>query len=72
MDLNFYTARQVSAITGMSVDWLWQQCREGRIAHHKLGSKYRFTADDISALAAQSAVSPTTVQDDLTPVRGAS
>lgn len=70
MDLNFYTARQVSAITGMSIDWIWQQCREGRIQHHKLGSKYRFTADDLSALAAQSAVSPTMLADDLVPVRG--
>jgi excisionase family DNA binding protein len=59
MDLTFYTARQVSAMTGMSIDWIWKQCRDGKIAHHKLGSSVRFTADDVSALAAQSAVSPT-------------
>ena len=70
MDLNFYSARQVSVITGMSIDWIWQQCREGRIQHHKLGSKYRFTADDLSALAKRTAVSPTMVADDLIPVRG--
>jgi excisionase family DNA binding protein len=70
MDLNFYTARQVSAITGMTVDWIWQQCRDGKIAHHKLGDRYRFTADDLSALAAQTAVSPTVLKDDLVPVRG--
>jgi excisionase family DNA binding protein len=69
MAFNFYTAQQVSAITGMSIDWIWQQCREGRIAHHKLGSKYRFTESDLSILAAQSAVSPTVIQDDLVPVR---
>ena len=68
MNLNFYSARQVSEMTGMGVDWIWQQCREGRIQHHKLGSKYRFTADDISALAAQSAVSPV-LENDSIPAR---
>jgi excisionase family DNA binding protein len=69
MDLNFYSAQQAATITGMSVDWIWKQCRDGKIAHHKLGSKYRFTADDLSALAAQSAVSPTMLQDDSVPTR---
>jgi predicted DNA-binding transcriptional regulator AlpA len=69
---NFYSARQVSAITGMSIDWIWQQCREGKIQHHKLGSKYRFTAGDLSALVAQSAVLPTALKDDLAPTRGGS
>jgi Helix-turn-helix domain len=70
MDLNFYSARQVSAITGMSIDWIWQQCREGRIQHHKLGSKYRFTPGDLSALAAATAVLPTVLKNDLVPTRG--
>jgi excisionase family DNA binding protein len=69
MDLNFYSAQQAAEMTGMSVDWIWKQCRDGKIAHHKLGSKYRFTADDLSALAAQSAVSPTMLQDDAVPAR---
>jgi excisionase family DNA binding protein len=69
---NFYSAQQVSEITGMSIDWIWQQCREGKIQHHKLGSKYRFTAGDLSALVAQSAVLPTVLKDDLVPTRGAS
>ena len=69
---NFYSARQVSEITGMSVDWIWQQCREGKIQHHKLGSKYRFTPGDLSALVAQSAVLPTVLKDGLVPTRGGS
>ncbi|HEX7462608.1 MAG TPA: helix-turn-helix domain-containing protein [Dermatophilaceae bacterium] len=66
------SAQQVAAMTGMSVDWIWKQCRDGKIAHHKLGSKYRFTEADLTAMAARSAVAPTVLQDDLVPVRGAS
>jgi predicted DNA-binding transcriptional regulator AlpA len=58
MDLNFYTAQQVSAKTGMSVDWIWRQARMGRIPHHKLGGRYRWTDDDLAVLATQSAVAP--------------
>jgi excisionase family DNA binding protein len=70
MDLNFYTAQQVSSMTGMGLDWLWQQAREGRIPHHKLGGRYRFTAEDMEALKAQTAVTPTDAphDDELIPV----
>jgi excisionase family DNA binding protein len=70
MDLIFYSAAQVSKMTGMSVDWLWRQAREGRIPHHKLGGRYRWTAEDLTTLGAQSAVAPVPAQDDLVPVRG--
>lgn len=59
----FYSAEQVSKMTGMSVDWLWRQAREGRISHHKLGGRYRWTAEDLMTLAAQSAVAPVLAQD---------
>jgi len=36
-------------------DWVWAQCRERKIPHHKLGRSYRFTDGDLKALAAQSA-----------------
>lgn len=72
MTLTFYSAHQAAEMTGMSVDWIWKQCRDGNIAHHKLGSKYRFTDADLAALAAHSAVAPTTVKDDLIPTRGGS
>jgi excisionase family DNA binding protein len=72
MTLTFYSAQQAAEMTGMSVDWIWKQCRDGKIAHHKLGSKYRFTESDLSALAARSAVVPTALQDDLIPTRGTS
>jgi hypothetical protein len=66
----FYSAEQVSKMTGMIVDWLWRQAREYRIPHHKLGGRYRWTAEDLTTLAAQSAVAPVLSQDDLVPVRG--
>lgn len=70
VDMIFYSAEQVSKMTGMSVDWLWRQAREGRISHHKLGGRYRWTAEDLTTLAAQSAVAPVASRDDLVPVRG--
>ena len=70
MDLIFYSAAQVSKMTGMSVNWLWRQAREGRIPHHKLWGRYRWTAEDLTTLGAQSAVAPVASQDDLVPVRG--
>ena len=60
----FYTAQQVSVMTSMSVDWLWQQCREQTIPHHKLGGRYRWTDQDLAALALQSAVAAVVVDDD--------
>ena len=70
MDMIFYSAEQVSKMTGMSVDWLWRQARESRIPHHKLGGRYRWTAEDLTAWGAQSAVASVLAQDDLVPVRG--
>jgi hypothetical protein len=68
MDNSFYTALQVSTMTGMGVDWIWQQARTGRIPHHKpnhgsaapslLGGRYRWTDGDLAALTAQTAVAP--------------
>ena len=58
MAFNFYTAQQVSAMTGMGVDWLWRQARLGKIPHHKFGGRYRWTDDDLAALTAQTAVAP--------------
>jgi excisionase family DNA binding protein len=69
--ITFYSAHDAAKMTGMSVDWIWKQCRDGKIAHHKLGSKYRFTESDLSALAAESAVAPKQ-RDDLVPTRGGS
>lgn len=68
MDLNYYTVKQVSTMTGMSTDWLWKQLREERLPHHRLGGSYRFTASDLQALAAQTAVAAVT--DYLIPLKG--
>lgn len=67
--IQFYTAQQVAEATGMGVDWLWRQARQGKIPHHKLGGRYRWTADDIAQMAEQSAVKPTPDDDDLVPSR---
>jgi excisionase family DNA binding protein len=62
MNLAYYTVEQVSEQTGMSKDWLWQQCRDRKIPHHRLGRTYRFTADDLANLQAATAVAPKAVQ----------
>ena len=46
-------------MTGMGIDWGWRQARENKIPHHKLGGRYRWTAEDLAALAAQTAVAQT-------------
>ena len=56
MDIIFYTAQHVSEMTGLGVDWIWRQARENKIPHHKLGGRYRWTAEDITSLTAQTAV----------------
>jgi predicted DNA-binding transcriptional regulator AlpA len=62
MELNFYTGQQVSSMTGMGIDWIWQQARLGKIPHHKLGGRYRWTDGDLAALTAQTAVAPKTTE----------
>ena len=56
MDIIFYTAEQVSEMTGMGRDWVWRMARDGKIPHHKLGGRYRWTEGDLIALAEQTAV----------------
>jgi len=68
MDIIFFTAQQVSEMTGLGVDWIWRQARENRIPHHKLGGRYRWTADDLVALQQQTAVTPVEF-DDMAPAR---
>ena len=58
MDLTYYTVEQVSEQTGMGKDWLWQQCRDRKIAHHRLGRTYRFTADDLAPAHASDGCPP--------------
>lgn len=53
---DFYTAQQVAAKTGLGVDWLWKQAREKKIPHHRLGGRYRWTENDLTALADMTAV----------------
>lgn len=58
MDLTYYTVEQVSEQTGMGKDWLWAQCRDRKIAHHRFGRTYRFSADDLRQLMTATAVTP--------------
>jgi excisionase family DNA binding protein len=54
----YYTVEQVAIMLSRGKDWVWAQCRDRKIPHHKLGRSYRFTDGDLKALAAQSAVPP--------------
>lgn len=70
--VTYYTAEQVAEMTGMSRDWIWKQCKQKRIPHHRFGGDgrptYRFTLDDLKALERQTATVPVVVLDDeLTP-----
>lgn len=60
----YYTIEDVVELTQMGKDWLWEQCREKKIPHHRFGTKqrphYRFTAEDLAALRAKTAVVPET------------
>jgi excisionase family DNA binding protein len=58
MDIIFFSAKQVSEMTGLGVDWIWRQARENRIPHHKLGGRYRWTAADIATWTEQTGVKP--------------
>lgn len=64
----FYTVHEVAELTGMSRAWVWKAAREGKIAHHRFGGSYRWTDDDLIALATQSAVKPSG-PPRLTPLR---
>jgi excisionase family DNA binding protein len=58
MDMNYYTVEQVSELTGMGKDWLWKQCADRRIPHHRFGRSYRFTVEDLRQLQQATAVIP--------------
>lgn len=62
-----YTIAEAAEITRMSEYWLREQCREARLAHHRLGRCYRFAEADLLALMAASRVEPT--GSALTPTR---
>jgi excisionase family DNA binding protein len=36
------TAEEVAALLGIGVDWVWEQARQGRIPHIRLGRFRRF------------------------------
>ncbi|WP_369820373.1 helix-turn-helix domain-containing protein [Phycicoccus sp. Soil803] len=65
--LRLYTIAEVSELTRMSEYWLREQCRERRIAHHRLGRSYRLSESDLGQLAAESRVEPRV--GSLTPTR---
>jgi excisionase family DNA binding protein len=53
-----YTIAEVAELTAMSEYWLREQCREGRLAHHRLGRCYRFAETDLLQLLAATRVEP--------------
>lgn len=52
----YYTIEEVAELTQMSQKWLWRQCRESKIPHHRFGSRYRFSEEDLPRLAAETRV----------------
>jgi excisionase family DNA binding protein len=66
----YYTVEQVAIMLSRGKDWVWAQCRDRKIPHHKLGRSYRFTDGDLKALAAQSAVTPGETDYELLTSKG--
>lgn len=62
-----YTINEVAQLTKMSAYWLREQCRGGRIAHHRLGRSYRLSQSDVLALLASTRAEPR--GDTLAPTR---
>lgn len=62
-----YTIAEVAERTAMSEYWLREQCREGKLAHHRLGRCYRFAETDLVLLLAATRVQPR--ERELTPTR---
>jgi len=63
MNLNpttYYSVSDVATQIGRSKDWLWGQCRDRKVPHHRQGRNYVFTAQDVEAIAAL--VAPVPVQ----------
>lgn len=53
-----YTIAEVAELTRMSEYWLREQCREAKVAHHRLGRCYRFAETDLLRLMAATRVEP--------------
>ena len=66
----FYTVEEVAELTQMSPKWLWRQCREEKIPHHRFGTgqrcRYRFSEEDLRRLAAGTRVEAAS-DDELVP-----
>lgn len=65
MNLNntvYYTVAEAASLIGRSEDWLWQQCRNRKVPHHRAGRNYRFTYADIEAIDASLAPVPVRVE----------
>lgn len=67
MTVRFLTADEAAAETGLPVDWLYRQARRGKIPHHRLGRKVRFTESDLVQLVQDTQVVPT--GSELRPIR---
>jgi excisionase family DNA binding protein len=50
-----FSSQELAELTGVSHDWVLQLCRKGEVAHHRLGDRVWFTADDLDALTKQAA-----------------
>ena len=58
MNPNYYSSAQVASMLGMSIDWVWKQVRENGMPHHKVGGRYKFTAEDLALYEQQTSSDP--------------
>ena len=52
----YYTVDQVAGIFARSTSWVYAQCHQQKIPHHRLGNGFRFTEDDLGEYATQTRV----------------
>lgn len=47
-----YTSEEMAAVLGVNEATVWRYCRQGAVAHVKVGRYYRFTREHYDALVA--------------------
>ena len=64
----FFTIEEVADATQMSRAGLWRQCRDGKVAHHKMGRSYRFSESDLLNFISETRHDPAPVPDGALPM----
>jgi hypothetical protein len=59
MDEVYFTVAEVATRLGVSIGWLADECRAGRVEHMHIARRRRFTSAQVAALVAQHTVQAT-------------